>query len=114
MRGHGRSLDRSRLARERGQIDFVEDLGIRLGPHPGNWPIRLEAISSFLRTVSPLIIWNAWARVVDSERSHSQVKSRSGLPNVFKNATPPDAPGSWAARSDAGRAEIVRARRRPG
>ena len=44
------------------------------------------AASSLRRTDSPLIIWNAWASVVDSVRSHSQVSSRSGLPNVFKNA----------------------------
>ena len=46
-------------------------------------------VSSLPRTVSPLIIWNAWASVVDSDRSHSHVSSRSGLPKVFKNATPP-------------------------
>ena len=30
----------------------------------------------------PLMSWNAWARVVDSDRSHSQVRRRSGLPKA--------------------------------
>ena len=49
-----------------------------------------------------LIIWNAWARVVVSDRSHSQVSSRSGLPKVFRNETSPAAPGSCAARKEPG------------
>ena len=78
---------------ERGQIDLIEDLGITPARSPGTCRSGCDRVSSLLRTVSPLIIWNAWASVVDSDRSHSQVRSRSGLPNVFKNATPPDAPG---------------------
>ena len=114
MPDHARSFALVRLASERGQIEFIEDLGItpariqRLAD-----PVRC-AFPAFSRTVSPLIIWNAWASVVDSDRSHSQVSSRSGLPKVFKNATPPEAPGSWAARSAPEHAGIVRAPRRPG
>ena len=90
---HGvRARRRLGFAAERGEVELVQELGIaRARVEPLADPV--VAASSLRRTVGPLIIWNAWASVVDSERSHSQVSSRSGLPKVFRNATSPATPG---------------------
>ena len=82
------------LAAEGGQVELVEDRGVVGARRRAAGRSGCRRRSSLRRTASPLIIWNAWASVVDSDRSHSQVSSRSGLPKTLRNAPPGRRPGN--------------------
>src|SRR3982751_2581622 len=65
--------------------------------------MRLSGSDSIRFRSGPVSSWNAWLSVVSSERSHSQLRERTGLPNTARK------------RSGAGaRGDVVEACRHPG
>ena len=101
-------------AAERGEVQLVEDLGVgRVRAEQPADPVVVGLERR--RTASPLMSWNAWASVVASDRSHSQVSSRSGLPNDLQELAPRPRPGQLdGAEAARGVLELARACRAPG